>query len=102
MATDTHVNKGKFLLLMLLWLAVLCSAIAVVYVTFDVRRHTQQLAELDTSAQGLRVETGQLLLERSALAAYARVEQVATEQLNMRVPSGHEIVVVEMPVMGAQ
>ena len=63
-------------------------------VTFEVRRQTQQLAELDHHRQQLQVETGQLLLERSALAAYARVEQLATEQLDMRVPSGHDIVVV--------
>ena len=77
-----------------MWLSVLVSAIAVVYVTFDVRRHTQQLAQTSKKAQHLQIETGQLLLEKSALAAYARVERIATEQLNMRVPTGHEIVVV--------
>jgi cell division protein FtsL len=88
------IKKGKFTLIGILWLCVLVSAIAVVYVTFDVRRYTQELAQTSKKTQNLQIETGQLLLEKSALAAYARVERIATEQLNMRVPTGHEIVVV--------
>ncbi|HEY7771848.1 MAG TPA: cell division protein FtsL [Marinagarivorans sp.] len=91
------VSKPKLALVGVLWVAVLVSALSVVYVTFDVRRHTQQLAALNDHAQTLQVETGQLLLEKSALAAYARVERIATGELNMRVPTGHEIVVVGAP-----
>lgn len=89
------ISKSKLALVGVLWIAVLVSALSVVYVTFDVRQHTQQLAELNDRAQTLQIETGQLLLEKSALAAYARVERIATQELNMRVPTGHEIVVVE-------
>ncbi len=88
------VSVGKISLVTSLWLGVVASAIGVVYVTFDVRRHTSQLAELNDHRQSLQVEKGQLLLEKSALASYSRVEKIATEQLNMRVPSGHEVVVV--------
>lgn len=88
------ISVGKLSLVSTLWLLVVASAISVVYVTFDVRRHTSQLAELNYRTQNLQVETGQLLLEKSALASYARVEKIATGQLNMRVPSGHEVVVV--------
>ncbi len=90
----SQLNRGKLLLLSLLWGGVVLSGLAVVYVTFDVRQHTQALAELNLKAQDLQVESGQLLLERSALAAYARVEKLSTETLRMRVPNGHEIVVV--------
>jgi cell division protein FtsL len=89
--------NGKLLLIGVLWGALLASALAVVYVTFDVRRKTQTLANLGDQTQALQVETGQLLLEESALAAYARVEKIATEKLGMRVPTGHEIVVVRRP-----
>ena len=88
------IHKGKWIVLCSIWLAVIASAMSVVFVTFDVRRHTQQLALLNDAIQQLHVETGQLLLERSALAAYARVESIATDKLFMRVPNGHEIVVV--------
>lgn len=92
--TASQLNRGKLILISLLWVAAVLSALAVVFVTFDVRQHTQALAELNLKAQELQVESGQLLLERSALAAYARVEKLSTEQLQMRVPNGHEIVVV--------
>lgn len=89
-------SGGKLLLLCILWLIVIASAMSVVYVTFDVRRHTSQLAQLNDQSQRLQVETGQLLLEKSALASYARVEKIATNQLNMRVPNGHDVVVVNI------
>lgn len=88
------MGRGKLTLVGILWLSVVVSGIAVVFVTFDVRRHTQEMDTLNHQAQELQVETGQLLLERSALAAYARVEKLATEELKMRVPNGHEVVVV--------
>ena len=88
------ISLGKLSVVSVLWLLVVVSAMSVVYVTFEVRRHTSQLAQLSDRAQLLQTETSQLLLEKSALAAYARVEKIATEQLNMRVPTGHEIVVV--------
>ena len=90
-------STGKLVIVILLWVALLVTALAVVYVTFDVRRKTQVLASLGDQTQALRVETGQLLLEESTLAAYARVEKIATETLGMRVPTGHEIVVVNTP-----
>lgn len=89
-------SGGKLLLLCILWLIVIASAMSVVYVTFDVRRHTSQLAQLNDQSQRLQVETGQLLLEKSTLASYARVEKIATNQLNMRVPNGHDVVVVNI------
>jgi cell division protein FtsL len=90
------VNRAKLTLTGVVWLAVLASAISVVYVTFDVRRHTHHLSELSKSMQELQVEAGQLLLEKSALAAYSRVERIATQEVGMRVPNGHEIVVVTL------
>ncbi len=90
------VSRAKLTFTGVVWLAVLVSAISVVYVTFDVRRHTHQLSELSKNMQELQVEAGQLLLEKSALAAYARVERIATQEVGMRVPNGHEIVVVTL------
>ncbi|BCD97803.1 cell division protein FtsL [Marinagarivorans cellulosilyticus] len=89
------ISKSKLSLVGILWVGVVVSAISVVYITFDVRRHTQALAVLNNQTQTLQVETGQLLLEKSALASYARVEKIATQELSMRVPTGHEVVVVE-------
>ena len=90
------ISKSKLSLVSILWMSVVVSAVSVVYITFDVRRHTQALAVLNNQTQTLQVETGQLLLEKSALAAYARVEKIATQDLKMRVPTGHEVVVVEV------
>ncbi len=89
------LSRAKLLAIAVLWLGTMASAVSVVYVTFEVRRHTQALAQLNEQTQALQIESGQLLLEKSALAAYARVEKIATEKLGMRVPTGHEIVVVK-------
>lgn len=93
----SRVSRGQVFSISLLWLAVVMSAVMVVYVTFDVRRHTQELAALNQVAQQLQTESGQLLLEQSALAAYGRVEKIATQELGMRVPEGYEVVVVSAP-----
>lgn len=79
----------------LLWLAVVCSALAVVYTTHKARQLTNQLATAQAQSADLQVVRGQYLLERSALGAYSRVETMATDELHMQPPAAEAIVVVE-------
>ncbi len=78
----------------MLILAVVLSALAVIYNAYRYRAlfHEQQV--LQQQSDGLQVEWGQLLLEQSALASHSRIEKVVTEKLQMYVPSPDEIVVV--------
>jgi cell division protein FtsL len=96
-ASKAESQTAALGLLGLLWLSLFVSAIAVVYTTYRIRHFTQAGAHLAQLQHAFQVENGQLLLEKSALATYARIEKLATHDLNMRVPTGHEIVVVEVP-----
>lgn len=78
-----------------LWVGVVASALAVVVLTHKARNATQELEMLRHVAADLHVEAGQLLLEKSSLSAYARVEKKAIENLDMTVPSIEEMVIVK-------
>lgn len=78
-----------------LWCAVVATALAVVYVTHRARLGTHSLEELRHEAAHLHVQSGQFLLERSSLAAYARVEEFAIEKLEMTVPNIDQVMVVK-------
>ncbi len=75
----------------MLWLAVIVSALAVVWATNDTRLRTGQLLSLRTEANNLLVAHGQLQLQERALTSAAGVERVATDRLGLKFPSGGEI-----------
>lgn len=80
-------RKGRAMLCACLWIAIVLSSLGVVYSTYETRQATQKLEELRRQAAALQVNSGKYLLEKSALAAYNRVESEAQAQLGMEVPS---------------
>lgn len=76
------------------WVAVICSALAVVYVSHLCRQLYSELSGLEQEANTLQVEWGRYLLEQSSWASLSRIEQLAKSRLHMRVPGAEEIVVV--------
>ena len=82
-------------LTLLLWPAVILSALAVVYTTHASRQNFIAWQELIKQGQAMEVEWGQLLIERSTLASYARLEQIAGKKLAMSVPEANQIIVVK-------
>ena len=93
---DQLGNSGRKVWLKLaLVLCLITSAIMVNYISHLNRNlfsdYQMQLQERDE----LDVEWGQLLLEQSAFAAHARVEQVAIKKLGMRAPNSDEIALVK-------
>jgi len=78
---------SRFLIIALLWIGCLVSALAVVYESHLARKATASLENTRRELTALQVESGQLMLEKSSMAAYARVESVAGEQLHMVNPS---------------
>lgn len=71
----------------LLWLGCVVSALAVVYESHLARKATSDLENARRELNALQVESGQLLLEKSSMTAYSRVENVAGSQLHMINPS---------------
>ncbi len=84
--------QGGFVVV--LGLAVVLSALAVVYVKFQSRILFAELQGLSKSQDRMDVEWGQLQLEQSTWAAHGRIEHMAHQRLQMVLPGANQIVVV--------
>jgi cell division protein FtsL len=76
--------------LLLLFVAILC-ALGVVTSQHKARKFFIELQGEKDKAQQMEVEWGQLQLEQSTLALPARVEKIASRQMQMQMPQGHQI-----------
>jgi len=83
---DMHMSKSIYMLLVLL-VAVLVSGFAVVYSTNSYRSTFSQVELEEQQTHFLQLQWGQLLLEQASLATPARVEELATHQLKMVLPT---------------
>lgn len=93
--SDMRLSKESFFFLSLL-IAVLISALAVIYTTNEHRMRFSELQRLEQHSNLLRLRWGQLLLEQASLATPARVEQLAAEKLEMRLPVDKETYVLRI------
>ena len=82
--------NGSFLML-LLFVAVLVSAIAVSYSAHWNRQLLNTLYGELNERDKAQAEWGRLILEQSTWTAASRIENLASEQLKMRVPSADEV-----------
>ena len=71
------------------------SALGVVASQHQARRLHGEYEREQARAQALEVEWGQLQLEQSTWATHGRVEKLAREKLDMRVPPAGQVLVVE-------
>jgi cell division protein FtsL len=78
---------SRFVVIAILWLGCVVSALAVVYESHLARKATANLENTRRELNTLQVESGQLLLEKSSLTAYSRVENAASSQLQMINPN---------------
>jgi len=78
----------------LLIAAVFLSALAVIDARHENRLLFAQLQQLRQQRDQINIEWGQLLLEQSTWSTHARIEQMATQKLDMEMPMHPEIVVV--------
>jgi len=90
----THsITRSQFAI-MLMSLAVLLSALSVIYVTQVTRvmyaSYQRNLAEQDH----LHVQHGQLLLERSTWMMQSRVQNIAESKMGMVVPDAKSVVII--------
>jgi len=87
-------NAGPWRVVVL-WVLVLISAIAVGLVSHLSRQQYAQLMILEREASQLDEDYGKYLLEQSAWGSLQRVETVAAQQLNMHSPRSSEILMVK-------
>lgn len=81
-------------LVCLLVLVCLGSAWAVIFATHLTREQYGRLQQLQREESQLQTEWGQLLLEESAWSSPARIERLALERLEMRLPDIDEVEVI--------
>ncbi len=74
-----------------LFLSLWMSAFAVVYTTYSTRQAYAELQSLRQQHDNLFMEWTQILLEQSAWADTGQIEQLAREDLSMRLPTLEEI-----------
>ncbi|MBZ5486677.1 cell division protein FtsL [Halomonas aquamarina] len=78
----------------LLFLTCIVSGLAIVIITHMTRVQYAQLQQLEQEKNQLQTEWGQLLLEEGAWSTPARIEQISTERLDMRIPDVHDVEVI--------
>ena len=76
-------------------LAVVASALTLVYTKHDSRKLFVELEQLSTERDELNIEWGQLQIEQSTWATHARIEKLALEELSLSRPASTEIYVIE-------
>ncbi len=86
--------KLSGLVLPVLLLAVIASALGVVYTKHYSRKLFIALQKLESVRDEMNIEWGQLQLEQSTWATHGRVEGLAREQLKMTTPNPDAVVIV--------
>lgn len=86
--------KAQGLILAILTLAVITSAIFVVYAAHLNRQNFAEHQDLLKFKDEKNIEWGQLQLEESTFAASSEIEKRARNQLKMRQPRADEIVMI--------
>jgi len=87
-------RKAWILALPVLWLAVLGSAVSVIYARHQARNMFVHLEKLNAERDALDMEWGRLQLEQSAWSSNAFVERVANTKLKMNIPDTQDVRIV--------
>ena len=88
------VGKPALIMLALLVIALMFSAISVIYSTYRSRSLFAELETLKKSAAEMEVMWGQYLLEQSTWASHERVVSLAEQQVEMEAPDPKQVVMV--------
>ncbi|KAA3627558.1 MAG: cell division protein FtsL [Proteobacteria bacterium] len=75
--------------------AVLGSALGVIYAKHQTRKLFVELQGVQKSRDDLQIDWGRLQLEQATWATHGRIESVARERLEMRIPTPDHVVIVK-------
>jgi len=90
-------TRQPFALVLVFAIVCVTSAMALIYTKHESRRLFVELESLTEQRDELNIEWGQLQIEQSTWATHARIEQVATDDLELMRPEATEIFVIERP-----
>ena len=93
---NQSMNQGirQLAVLLLLVFVVMASAIGGIYAKHEARKLFTNLQRLNVERDKMEVEWGQLQIEQSTWSTYARVEQLAREDMKMRPPTANEVMLL--------
>jgi cell division protein FtsL len=86
--------SARLMLAVALAVALFVSAVALVYVQHYRRMQFVELRKLERERDAMQVEWGQLKLEQSTWATHERIERLALDALDLRMPTAAEVVLV--------
>jgi cell division protein FtsL len=89
--------NARLIITLLALVAVICSALGVVYAKHESRRNSVQLGVLEDQRDEFIAEWSRLQIEQAVLAGAGLVERKASEQLGMKTPENASILVVQKP-----
>jgi cell division protein FtsL len=87
--------SGQTIAVGFLLTAVLSTAVGVVFSTHQTRKLFLELHTLREQRDELNMEWGRLQIEQSTLGAHGRIEKLARQQLQMRLPAPGSAVMVQ-------
>ncbi|MCI0654840.1 MAG: cell division protein FtsL [Methylococcaceae bacterium] len=82
---------------MSLILLVIASAVSVVYQNYDCRDLFMEIQRLEMELENSEIESGQLLLEKTTLAGYGRIETTARRKIGLVQPGRESVVYLKTP-----
>ncbi|MGC3982646.1 MAG: cell division protein FtsL [Steroidobacteraceae bacterium] len=91
------MNISMRLVLVMLWLALLGSAVGVVWGKQQSRNQFVELQRLQIERDQMDTEWGQLRLEQSTWVTYGRIEKIARDDLHMVIPDPAQVPLVKQP-----
>lgn len=77
------------------WLGLFATTIGCVWAKHETRKRFVELRALERERDRLAIEWGRLRIEQSTWATHGRVENLARDALDMRVPAAGEIAVLQ-------
>ena len=80
---------------MVLYVFIIISALALVYVKHKSREVVVELQNLQYQQQAMESEASHLILEQSALLSHSKVDRVARMRLHMYAPEQKDIVILK-------
>ncbi len=81
-------------LLVLLFVLVLASAVAVVFSKHESRTLFVQWQALIKERDRMDIEWGRMQLEQSTWATHGRIERLARKKLDMKIPQAESVVII--------
>lgn len=81
-------------MVLVLWLAVMLSAVYLVKVRYQARLQFIELQKLVKERDDLATEWSQLQIEQSALASHARIDRLARQKLKLKQAGADDVVII--------